>query len=481
LRTSPVFWGIHYKNRMTKKIILLSVSVFLQSTLFAQGTIQKVEQAYNQLLTDSQAKHALISLSVMDASTGSVLFARNDNIGVATASTLKTITSATAFGLLGKDFRYQTTLAYSGSIENGVLKGSLIILGGGDPTLGSWRYEATKEGHVLNQWVQAIKVAGIKEIDGNVIGDDSAWDTQNTPESWIWQDIGNYYGAGPSALSWRENQFDIHLKSSGSGVNISKIVPEMPYLRLVNELKAGSPGTGDRAYVFLPPLAQLGYLRGTWAIGIGKPGISAALPDPAFDAAYRLQDTLKRLGINSKRESSTARILAADKKVMPAVSQKLITVNSPSLSEMIYWFNKKSINLYGEHFLRTIAWKSGQVASTKNGVSAEQKYWEGKGIDRGSLNIVDGSGLSPGTRVTTLAMARILFLAQKESWYPDYLRSFPENNGMQLKSGSINDVSAYAGYYTNSNGKKYIMVININNYSGSGISKKLFKVLDALK
>ena len=53
--------------------------------------------------------------------------------------------------------------------------------------------------------------------------------------------------------------------------------------------------------------------------------------------------------------------------------------------------------------------------------------------------------------------------------------------GMKLKSGSINDVSAYAGYYTASDGNKYIAVININNYNGSGISKKLFKVLDALK
>ena len=78
-------------------------------------------------------------------------------------------------------------------------------------------------------------------------------------------------------------------------------------------------------------------------------------------------------------------------------------------------------------------------------------------------------------------MASILFQAQKEDWFADYLKSFPENNGMKLKSGSINDVSAYAGYYAAPNGNKYIAVININNYNGSGISKKLFKVLDALK
>ena len=108
-------------------------------------------------------------------------------------------------------------------------------------------------------------------------------------------------------------------------------------------------------------------------------------------------------------------------------------------------------------------------------------YWSSKGLDKNALNILDGSGLSPGTRVTTLAMANILFQVQKEDWFAAYQNSFPENNGMKLKSGSINDVSAYAGYYTDKNGNKYIAVININNYSGSGISKKLFKVLDALK
>jgi D-alanyl-D-alanine carboxypeptidase/D-alanyl-D-alanine-endopeptidase (penicillin-binding protein 4) len=468
---------------MTKRIVVVSLLCFLfRLAASGQEAVQKVERAFAQLTSDPQAKHALISLCLLDAEKGTLLFSRNENIGMATASTLKTITSATAFSLLGKDFHYQTTLAYSGTISNGVLKGNLIIIGGGDPTLGSWRYDQTKEGNVLNQFVQAIKSAGINSIEGNVIGDDSAWDFQNTPEGWIWQDIGNYYGAGPSALSWRENQFDIHLKANRStGVSVVKVVPEMPYLKIVNELKAGEEGSGDKTYVFLPPLGQLAYLRGTWAVGIGKSGVSAATPDPAFDAAYRLQDTLKRLGINSTQLCTTAREYAADKNPMPVITKNLITISSPSLSEIIYWFNKKSINLYGEHLVRTMAWKSGKTASTRNGVTVEQNFWESKGLDKESLNILDGSGLSPGTRVTTMAMARVLFLAQKEPWYTDYLRSFPENNGMKLKSGSINDVSAYAGYYTAANGKKYVLVININNYSGSGINKKLFKVLDAIK
>ncbi|RYD69841.1 MAG: D-alanyl-D-alanine carboxypeptidase/D-alanyl-D-alanine-endopeptidase, partial [Sphingobacteriales bacterium] len=337
---------------------------------------------------------------------------------------------------------------------------------------------------VLTQWVTAIKSAGIRKIEGTIIGDDRIFGTQTTPEGWVWQDIGNYYGAGTSGLAWRENQFDIHLKP-GSGttdeVKVIKTVPETPYIQIVNELKTGATGTGDRSYAFLPPYNNVAYLRGSWGMGIGKTGISVALPDPAFDCAYRLQDTLKRLGISSSQQPTTARLMALNNQSMPAVTQKINTVSSPALSEISYWFLKKSINLYGETLLKTMALKSGKAATTSKGAETEINYWAERGIDKTALNIIDGSGLSPGDRVTTSAMANILFQVQKESWFADFYKALPEYNGMKIKSGTINDVSAFAGYYTDSAGNKYIIVININNYSGNAINKKLFKVLDELK
>jgi D-alanyl-D-alanine carboxypeptidase/D-alanyl-D-alanine-endopeptidase (penicillin-binding protein 4) len=452
-----------------------------QSIAFAQLPIQRLTQAFSTLQEDGQAKYALLSICVLDAKTGKQLFARNENIGVATASTLKTITSATAFAVLGKDFHYQTTVGYSGTITaEGTLKGDLIIKGGGDPTLGSWRYEHSKEATVLNQWVAAVKAAGIKKIEGKVIGDDQAWGTETTPEGWTWQDIGNYYGAGPSALSWRENQFDIKLNVANT-VTVQRTVPVMPYLTIVNELKPGAAGSGDNAYAYLPPLSTIAYLRGSWGRGIQKSGISVATPDPAYDAAFRLQDTLEKAGIRISTAPTTARQLIAAQTAMPELKQKLSTTTSPSLSEIVYWLNKKSVNLYAEHLLKTIAWKSGLPATTSNGAATEIKYWTNKGLDRNALNIIDGSGLSPATRVTTAAMASILFQAQKEEWFGDFYKSLPENNGMKLKSGTINDVSAFAGYYFADSGEKYVVVININNYSGGKINPKLFRTLDALK
>ena len=469
---------------MRLKISLLFILILACNVVVAQNRIQNLEKAFNNLLADEQAKHAITSLCVLDANTGKVLFAKNEQIGLATASTLKTITAATAFSILGKDFQFQTTLAYTGNITpDGTLKGNLIIAGSGDPTLGSPRYQ-NKENAVLTQWVAAIKAAGIKKIDGTIIGDDRIFGTQTTPEGWVWQDIGNYYGAGTSGLAWRENQFDIYLKpgtSTADEVKIIKTVPETPYIQIVNELKTGSSGSGDRSYAFLPPYSNVAYLRGSWGMGISKTGISVALPDPAFDCAYRLQDTLKRLGISTNQQATTTRLMELNKQVVPAITQKISTISSPTVSEITYWFLKKSINLYGETLLKTIALKSGKTATTSKGAETEINYWAAKGIDKSALNIIDGSGLSPGDRVTTSAMASILFQIQKENWFSDFYKGLPEYNGMKIKSGTINDVSAFAGYHTDGAGNKYVVVININNYSGSGINKKLFKVLDELK
>lgn len=462
-------------------IVLIATILTRFQPVYAQSAISRLSGAFEHLQADPQVKYAITSICVLDGTTGKQLYGQNENIGLATASTLKTITAATAFAVLGKDFKYETRLKYTGNIDDkGILHGDLIISGGADPTLGSDRYQTSREAAVLELWVQAIRKAGIRSVEGRLIGDAGIWGTQGTPEGWTWQDMGNYYGAGSSALNWRENQFEIRLRT-GNPVSLTRTIPEMPYLKLINELSPGRAGTGDRAYVFLPPYALSGYIRGSWATDIQKKGIAAALPDPAFDAAYRLCDTLKKIGIPVSQPVTTDRLLTLNKGIVPGGGKVIATLDSPPLSAIIYWLNKKSINLYAENLLRTLAWKAGKAPSTSNGAAEMIRYWTGKGIDRHALNIQDGSGLSPANRVTTAAMAQILFQAQKESWYSDFYESLPVNNQMKLKSGTINDVSAFAGYHQAGDGSRYVIVININNYSGSGINNKLFNVLNALK
>jgi D-alanyl-D-alanine carboxypeptidase/D-alanyl-D-alanine-endopeptidase (penicillin-binding protein 4) len=465
---------------------LLTISFLLFSGLTSAQTLQsKLQAAFHRLQADSQCKYASVSLTVLDVKTGETVFAANPNMGLATASTLKTITSITAFNILGKDFRYQTQFGYTGSIDStGTLSGDIIIKGSGDPTLGSWRYEGHHENDILNQMVAALQKAGIKKINGRIIGDDSTFGTQSIPDGWIWMDLGNYYGAGTSALCWRENQFDIKLRTGqiNTPIGVARIVPAIPYLDFKSELMNAPSGTGDNAYAYLPIGGKLMYLRGTYAADEDKKSISVALPDPAYDAAFRLADTLQRLGIIVSGGPGSTSTLTIKNQNTPQIAQNLATIQSPTLSQIVYWLNRKSINLYAEQLLKTIAWKQGKQPSTDNGVEVEQNFWKARGIDPHALAVVDGSGLSPADRVTTMTMATVLRSAKGTDWFPDFYESLPIYNNMKMKSGSIINVLTYAGYQTH-NGRELCFSIMVNNYNGSGkgVKEKMFRVLDELK
>ncbi|MBK5271496.1 MAG: D-alanyl-D-alanine carboxypeptidase, partial [Bacteroidia bacterium] len=156
---------------------------------------------------------------------------------------------------------------------------------------------------------------------------------------------------------------------------------------------------------------------------------------------------------------------------------------SPSLDSMVYWFLKKSINLYGEALLKTMAYEQNGFGSTDSGVDIIKKFWKQKGIDAGELNISDGSGLSPQNRVTTHAQVEILKYAKAKVWFPYFYDALPEYNGMKMKSGTIRDVKGFCGYQKNKDGREYIFSFLVNNYNGSTslLVNKMFKVLDNLK
>ena len=144
---------------------------------------------------------------------------------------------------------------------------------------------------------------------------------------------------------------------------------------------------------------------------------------------------------------------------------------------------QKSINLYGEALIKTIAYKQDGIGSTINGVYNIKKFWQQNSIDSSALNIADGSGLSPQNRVTTYAEVNALLYAQKQPWFQNFYNALPVYNGMKLKSGTISNVRCFTGYHTASNGKKYVVSIIVNNYDASkgGVTQKIFNVLDALK
>src|ERR1700741_5435623 len=111
---------------MRIKALLLTNFILIAGIAGAQTLQSRLQSAFNRLQADSQCKYASVSLTVLDAKTGETVFTANPNMGLATASTLKTITSITAFNILGKDFQYQTQFGYTGTIDaSGTLNGDV--------------------------------------------------------------------------------------------------------------------------------------------------------------------------------------------------------------------------------------------------------------------------------------------------------------------------------------------------------------------
>ena len=477
-----------------KKGHLFFAFYILHFTLSAQTITQKLQKAYQRFESDSQLKHALISLYVIKAKTGEVVFDKNSQAGLAPASTQKIITAATAFELLGKNYRYKTNLGYDGKIENGVLKGNLYIVGYGDPTFGSWRYKNTSENEVFAEFGEPILTRKIKSIDGFTIPISQNWETQTTPNGWIWQDIGNYYGAGASAINWRENQFDVQLESSnkiGTVVSIAGTTPELFDVNLISELKSAGANSGDNAYIYLPPYSTAGIIRGTIPINERSFTISGSIPNPPNQFIYSF---LKELSVKVPGSSFTLQSIGAitheqspgfegNENVNLKNLVSLRTHYSPTLDSIIYWFLQKSINLYGEALLKTFAYEKKGFGATDTGILIVKDFWKQKGLDENEINIYDGSGLSPLNRVTTHAQVEILKYAKQQPWFPYFLNALPEYNNMKMKSGSISDVKSFCGYDTSGDGTQYIFSFIVNNYNGpsSEVVKKMYKVLDNLK
>ncbi len=458
-----------------KKIFQILFLLLIMLDAKSQLPNKQMNDAINILINDSQMKYAMLGFYVVEQKSGKVIINKNGQTGMVPASTQKVLTSLATLDILGSDFRYETDLGYNGKIENGILKGDVYLMGYGDPTLGSSRFDSTNSKIIIAQWIKAFSKNNINQINGNIICFDKIWESQTIPGGWIWDDIGNYYGAGASAINWRENAYEMILQSGkkeNDFVNIVSISPELKDIHFTNELKTGKTGSGDNAWIYLSPDSHDGFIRGTIPPNQSAFHISGSLPNPALQLQNELTAEIIKIGMNITFKQTTT-----NETSVPILTN-LLTHYSPTLENMIYWFLRKSINLYGEAFVKTIGFKKNNQGTTSAGIKVLKDYWKEKGIDPNAINIQDGSGLSPSNRVTPEALVKALTFAKSKPWYNIFYNSLPEFNGIKMKSGSMSGVKSFAGY---SNGYSFAIIVNNYNGSSKDITQKMYKVLDVIK
>ncbi len=282
----------------------------------------------------------------------------------------------------------------------------------------------------------------------------------------------NYYATGSSALNWRENQFRIFLTPGptvGSPVTVGGYENIPPSLTFTNELVTGPPGSGDLADAYLAPDSNHGYLRGSVGIDVLKNfSIGVAVPNSALFIANEL--------VQGLHWSNTTPIKILYQKEANASARTILaTYQSPPLSEIIYWFEQMSINMYGETLVKTIAHTINVSINSVLPGYCESEH----GIEQTAVATIDGSGLSPQNRITTGAITRVLYdIRKREPWFPLYEKAIPIINNIRMKPGFIYNVLSYSGYVNN---KVFSIITNNFNGETSAIRQKLWNLLDTLK
>jgi len=281
-----------------KKILL--IVLFFSAAIIArsQSLNGQLTAAVNALEKDSQFAHAILAFYVVDTKTGKPVYERNIQTGLAPASCQKIITSASAFELLGPDFKYSTKVFLT---NNNVL----AVEGSGDPTLGSWRYNATRNNAFFTAIGTALKAKKITRLNDIYVLTGKNFSSNALPTGWIWEDIGNYYGAGAAALNWRENQYDLILQPGKAvGDEVKLVITEPAGLRIEfnNELATGAKGSGDNAYIFPGLNGSKSLIAGTIPLGENNFTISGAVTDPAGFFTGQLRKSLLANGIKVERD-----------------------------------------------------------------------------------------------------------------------------------------------------------------------------------
>lgn len=489
---------------MYKTILILIYFCFTASTEYAQ--IRKLEKrkhsvnkTLKQIISYPDFKNADFGFTAKDIKTGEIIASYHSDKSFMPASTQKLFTTATALEVLGPDFKFTTSLQYSGRIDtvSGILYGNILIKGGGDPTLGSKYFDSTKDKQFLNDWLKAIKKLGIDSVAGAVVADASVFDYNIVPITWSWNNMGNYYGAGANGLTVFDNYYTVYFKTSdivGDTTKVVKVIPDIPNLVFDNTSTSDSI-TYDNSYIFGAPFSNQRYVRGKLPAGKINFGVKGSMPDPAYTAAYIFEEFLQKNGVGIKNKATTIHL---SQKKFPG--RVLITKTySPKLSEIIKQTNTHSINLFAEHLLKEIGLKLSGNTITEKAVDEIINFWKEKNVDIQGMFLYDGSGLSRHNSFTPSQMIQILtYMKNNSSFFSDFYNSLPiagetgtmkymfkksiAKGKLRAKSGTIDRVKAYAGYVTSVSGREIVFSMVVNDFSCSSREARaqLEKLMNAL-
>lgn len=436
--------------------------------------------AVDSIFGDTAFAGANWGVVIRSEETGRVLYQRNAAKMFVPASNMKLVTSSAALETLGPDFRYRTALAATGPISGGVLRGDLVVVGSGDPTIAA-DYQGGDPLVVFRAWADSLRAHGVTRITGRVVGDDDVFDDLPLGAGWAWDDLNDYYSAEIGGLIYNLGVIGVSVAPGPAAGSPGRVTlrPATAYVPVENRTRTVAGG----------PLEDVAGVRQPVGTGIVVDGtVSRDTPEVRTDVAVRnntayfatvLRETLLAAGIRVDGAAADLDDLAPGDR--PAARQTVFVHSSAPLAEILPGFLKPSQNQVGEQLLKTMGRVLRGEGTARAGIAAVDSLHRAWGLPRRELAQADGSGLS---RYNLVAPELLIALLEHMRRSPNYatfyaalpvagvdgtlasrMKNTPLQGNVHAKTGTVSNVRSLSGYMTTAAGEPMVFSMIVNHHT----------------
>lgn len=439
--------------------------------------LEQLRRDLRAVVTDPATDHAVWAVAVASLETGETLYSLNAFTHLVPASSLKLVTAAVAAARLGWEYRFETRLVAMGPIADGRLQGDLLIAGTGDPTINPRHPDRWV---AFDDWARRLRKAGIRYIDGNLIGDGRAFAPPAWGAGWEWDDLRFGYAAQVSALQFNENQVAV---TAGPGMTpglpaVVAVSPPDSGLYVANQAVTGAPGSAAELELRRVPGSAFADLIGSIPLDAEPRTVIASVEQPTTFYLAALEAALARNDVFVKGRALDASELIP--RPDPAAGRTILVDRSPPLGEIVDVVLKWSRNLYAESLLRALD-LSGRPATPERGLARVRETLAQWGIPPDRYVMRDGSGLSRYNFASADMLVALLTHAWRDpaigdrfvealpeagrsGTLADRLKGTPAEGRIRAKTGTMTHVRSLAGYLRTRDGEPLVFAILANNH-----------------
>lgn len=462
----------------------------------APNTLGELQSRILEIVRQPALEPGFFAVKIVSLDTGLVIYEQSANKFTRPASNMKLYTVAAALDRLTPDYHFITSVYAKEKLEDGKVKGDLIIYGRGDPSFAA-RFNNSDYFKGIDDLAERIVTAGVKRVKGDLVGDESWFNGAPLGSGWEWEDLQWSYGAQVSALTVNDNAIDLTVKPAdrvGAPVLITT-GPPATFMTIANHATTGPRGSKSDLNVYRGLGANTLEISGSLPLGDNGFTNSVAIPDPALAFVTMLRDALLKRGVKIEGKVRTVDARSGSSTVpnpsaaltQGAVPQsppiEIASVQSPPFNLIAAHTLKPSQNLYTEIILRTLGKLTSISPSQTNeeaGLIVVRNFLRQAGANESDLALNDGSGLSRNDMITANATVQLLTFMSKHKYFAQFrdalpiagvdgtlrtrLRGTPAEGNLRAKTGSLSSVASLSGYVTTAAGEHLVFSMMLNNY-----------------